>query len=354
MAWPTKPPAGTCGATIASSSPTPPFRTGSRPPGGKRLASLSTTYLDEALADFSGYLAIDEVYDGPFCILSVVDNRRYNRLTFRVLDHDPTQADVRDFLEEFKGQLDNRRLVVLGVTTDGSSLYPEVLKELWPDARHQLCEFHVIKEITKAVLHALAALRKERTAKIPKLPRGRPSQGQLPLARRAKRRKQRVADLFEHRYLFVRHQLSRAQRQRLRKLTRGLPQLRRLREIMDEVYRLFDRRCKSQTALKKLAKLRRRVRRFKTLREALKKLFSPNLEKALEFLDDKLLGSTSNAVERSNRRFRKAQNSIYSVRTKEHLEQRLALDMHREQRAPKRQQTVKTLHGARSRPDSLH
>ena len=90
--------------------------------------------------------------------------------------------------------------------------------------------------------------------------------------------------------------------------------MRRLREIMDEVYRLFDRRCKTQTALKKLAKLRRRVRRFKALGQALNKLFSPNLEKALEFLDDRLLGSTSNAVARSNRRFRKAQNSIDSAR----------------------------------------
>src|SRR5262249_21377856 len=148
-----KPPVGTCGATTVSSSPTPPSRTGSRPPGGKKLECISTTYLDEALANFSGYLAIDEVYDGPFCILSVVDNRRYNRLAFRVLDHNPTQDDVRDLLKQFTGQLDRRGLVVLGVTTDGSSLYPEVLKELWPDARHQLCEFHVIKEITQAVLH---------------------------------------------------------------------------------------------------------------------------------------------------------------------------------------------------------
>jgi hypothetical protein len=318
------------------------------------VEAISTDYLGRALADFSGYLAIDEVYDGPFCILSVVDNRRYNRLAFRVLDHDPTRQDVRDFLKAFKGQLDRRGLKVKGVTTDGSSLYPEVLKELWPDARHQLCEFHALKEITKAVLHALAKLRKELTAEIPKLGRGRPSKEQQPLARKARRQKQRVADLFENRYLFVRHQLSKAQRQQLWRLTRGLPQLRRVREIMDEVYRLFDRRCKTQTAVRKLDQLRRRVRRFKALGQALKKLSSPNLEKALEFLDDKLLGSTSNAVERGNRRFRKAQNSIYSVRTKEHLEERLALDMHREQWAPKRRQTMKTLHVARSRPDSLH
>jgi len=354
MACPTKPPVGTCGATTASSSLGPPSRTGSRPLGKKKVETISTTYLDEALADFSGYLAIDEVYDGPFCILSVVDNRRYNRLAFRVLDHDPTEEDIREFLSEFKGQLDKRSLVVLGITTDGSALYPKVLKELWPDARHQICEFHVIKEITKAVLHALAKLRKEMVAQIPKQPRGRPSKERRGQAWLIARRKQEVAKLFEHRYLFVRHHLSAAQKKQLQKLMRGRPQLRGLRKLMDEVYRLFDRRCKTHTALKKLQKLRRRVRRFKTLGKSLDKLKSPTLEKALEFLDDKLLGATSNAVERANRRFRKAQNSIYSVRTKEHLEQRLSLDMHREQRAPKRQQTMKTLHKARSKPDSLH
>src|SRR5205823_510861 len=103
----------------------------------KKMDSISTTDLDEVLANSSGYLAIDEVYDGPFCILSVVDNRRYNRLAFRVLEHDPAQDDVRAFLREFKGQLDGRGLSVLGITTDGSSLYPTVLKELWPKARHQ-------------------------------------------------------------------------------------------------------------------------------------------------------------------------------------------------------------------------
>ena len=103
------------------------------------MGSISTTYLDEALANFSGYLTIDEVYDGPFCILSIVDNRRYNRLAFRVLDHDPTQDDVHAYLREFKGQLDKRGLSVRGITTDGSPLYPKVLKELWPKIRHQIC-----------------------------------------------------------------------------------------------------------------------------------------------------------------------------------------------------------------------
>jgi hypothetical protein len=232
MACPTRLPAGTSGATTASSSPTPPSRTGSRPPGKKSRATLSGVYLDKALADFSGYLALDEVYDGPFGILSVVDNRRYNRLAFRVLDHDPAHDDVRAFLTELKGQLDQRGRAVCGLTTDGSSLYPKVLKELWPDVPHQLCEFHVLKEITRAVLHALAKLRKQLKAKIPKQRRGRPSNEQQTQVRKVAREKQRVAELFEHRHLFVRHHLATGQRQRLRELTRGLPQLRALRDIM--------------------------------------------------------------------------------------------------------------------------
>jgi hypothetical protein len=309
---------------------------------------MANVYLDTALADFSGYLAIDEAYDGPYCILSVVDNRCYNRLAFQVLDHDPTQDHVRVFLREFQGQLGQRGQAVLGITTDGSSLYPKVLEELWPNVPHQLCEFHVLKEITKAVLHALAKLRKELTAKIPKQPRGRPSKACQAQRRQIARQKQQVAELFEQRHLFVRHQLSVSQRKLLRKLTHGLPQLRSLRAIMEEVYRLFDRRCITQTALPKLKRLRARVRRFKRLGKTLDKLKSPSLEKALVFLDDKLLPSTSNAVERGNRRFRKAQKSIYSVRTKPHLEQRLALDMQREQRAKGRRRTLTTLHRSRS------
>jgi hypothetical protein len=252
-------------------------------------------------------------------------------------------------------ELNVRELVVQGITTDGSPLYPKPLKEVWPSVPHQVCEFHVLKEITKAVLHALAKLRKQLTEQIPKQPRGRPSKQRQAQARAIARQQQRVNDLFTHRHLFVRHHLSGAQKELLRRLTRGLPQLRALRAIMDEVYRLFDRRCKTQTALEKLANLRRRVRRFKRLGKSLDKLKSPNLEKALEFLDDKLLPSTSNAVERGNRRFRKAQASIYSVRTKRHVEQRIALDMQREQRAPGRKKTLKTCHTARSpAADTLH
>ena len=199
------------------------------------------------------------------------------------------------------------------------------------------------------MLRAVAKVRKELAATKPKLGRGRPSS---PSARRAARRRkqidQKVGDLFEHRYLFVQHDLTRTQRQTLHRITRGRPELRTLRNIIDQVYQLFDRRCRTETALAKLAKLRRRVRRFQSVGKTLQKLFSPNLEKALTFLDDKLLPSTSNAVERGYRRHRKMQKTVYRVRTRPTICSRIALDMQREERARQRDQTTQTLHSTRT------
>jgi hypothetical protein len=184
----------------------------------------------------------------------------------------------------------------------------------------------------------------------PKLGRGRPSSAAArKAARQAKRIEQKVGDLFQHRHLFVQHVLTPAQRRTLLRVTRGRPELRTLRGVMDEVYRLFDRRCRSDTALQKLARLRRRVRRFKWIGKTLQKLFSPNLEKALTFLDDKLLPSTSNAVERGNRRHRKMQKTVYRVRTRPHISSRIALDMEREERTQQRDRTTVTLHTARAK-----
>lgn len=305
-------------------------------------------YLDAALDDFSGYIAADELYDGPFCILSIVDNHTFRRLIYEVLDHAPEHADIERFFHRFRMALRLRGLMLQGVTTDGSNLYPEPIFKVFGDVSHQLCKFHVLKELTKAVLHAGAKVRKELAATKPRLGRGRPSStAARKMARQAKQIKQKVGDLFEHRYLFVQHDLTHAERRTLQKITRGLPELRTLRSVMDEVYRLFDRRCRSHAALEKLARLRRRVRRFQWIGKTLQKLFSPNLEKALTFLDDKLLPSTSNAVERGNRRHRKMQKTVYRVRTRSHISTRIALDMEREARAPQRGLTTQTLHRAR-------
>jgi hypothetical protein len=310
---------------------------------------MDTEFLDWALADFSGYVAADELYDGPFCVLSAVDNRCYKRILYDVLDHDPTHDDIRAFLRRLHTALAARGLTLLGITTDGSPLYPTPLAEVFSGVPHQLCQFHVIQDIVKAVVKAVASERKRLAAQQPTLPRGRPRTKAAKQAARTKKRlaAQRAA-LFASRYLFVQRHLNKTERKTLWRVSRGLPQLQALRALMEQVYALFDRRCRTQTALDKLATLRRRVQRFTALGDTLKKLFSPMLEKALTFLDDKFLPSTSNAVERGNRRYRKMQKSVYRVRTQEQIRTRLALDMWREAQAEGRQQTLASLHRARA------
>lgn len=287
------------------------------------------------------------MYDGPYCVLSIVDNHNFQRLLYEVLDHDPTEADISRFFQRFQEALTARGLTLRGITTDGSALYPTPIRQVFGAVPHQICEFHILAELNKAVLKAVAQARRDLKATLPKLGRGRPSPQTRRLAARKKRIEAKITALFEHRHLFVQRHLSPTERQTLQRITRGLPALRTLRQIMDQAYGLFDRRCRTETALAKLARLRQRVARFKHLRQTLKKLFSPNLEKALTFLDDSLLPATSNAVERGNRRHRKMQKAVYRVRTQETIRCRIALDMQRDLQASARHQTTATLHQQR-------
>lgn len=239
--------------TTACSSPSPRSRTGSRPGGKKAQRQAGAEHLDWALSDFSGFIAADELYDGPSCILSIVDHRTYKRLAYHVLRRAPTSKDIEAFFRRFHAALGARGLEVRGITTDGSALYPEPIGAVFGDVPHQVCTFHALRELTNAVLSAVAGERKRLAAGAPKPPRGRPGKAARRAARREKRIARKVGDLFAHRYLFVRRRLTAPERATLRRITRGLPQLRRLRELMEEVYRLFDRRCRMATALAKLA-----------------------------------------------------------------------------------------------------
>jgi hypothetical protein len=48
-----------------------------------------------------------------------------------------------------------RALTLFGVTTDGSALYPAPLREVFGDVPHQICTFHIVAEVSKAVLGTL-------------------------------------------------------------------------------------------------------------------------------------------------------------------------------------------------------
>ena len=263
---------------------------------------------------------MDEVYDGPYCIYYAVDPATQKRVAFQVSD-EGTEEETRRFFVYLR----QIGLGVKGVTTDGSPLYPKVIAEVFPGAKHQVCRFHILKEINLAVLRALAGFRKS----LPKpsaRKRGRPKKGE--------RRKATPAEIlhrqvWENRYLWVHKELTASQHRRLKRICRRQPLLRALRELVDLVYNLFDRRCRMETALEKLEAIRRRkvFREFPQLLPIWKKLRSKNLEKALLFLNDEFLEGTSNAVERANRGYRKIQKTVYRVRARHMIEGRIKLDM---------------------------
>ncbi len=239
--------------------------------GKKSETSIGTEYINKVLDNFSGYIAAEELYDGPFCVLFIVHNHNFRRLCYEVLDHDPTHEDITRFFKRFNGMHEARELTLKGITTDGSSLYPDPIAKVFGKVKHQICRFHILQEITKAITKSVAKVRKDLKGRKIKCPRGRPSGKEAKeVALKNKRLQSKIAELFEYRYLFVKHLLTPKEKKILQRITRELPQLRTLRSIMDEVYRLFDRCCRMDTALAKLAVLRRRVNRFKKLRKPLK------------------------------------------------------------------------------------
>src|SRR5713226_1602719 len=230
MACPTDPPVGTYGAITACLFLLPPCRIGWRRGEKKAQGHMGGAFLEWALEAVSGYAAVDELYEGPYCVLSAVDNRQYKRVLYEVLDHDATHTDIEAFLGRLKTALDARGLALKGITTDGSALYPEPIRIVFGDVPHQLCTFHMIKDLTKGVLKAVAKERERLARSKPKLKRGRPSSKDKEARRRARKSKdshQKISAVFQDRFLFVKRRLTPSERKRLIHITRGLPHLRK-------------------------------------------------------------------------------------------------------------------------------
>ena len=303
------------------------------------------------LEGFSGYLAVDELYDGPFGVLSIVDNHSFRRLVYRVLDkHEITQEAVTELFKELRAMLEKRGLKLAGITTDGSNLYPQAIQEVFGAVPHQVCRFHVIALITKAAREAAVHLYKQRVAKLPKLKSGRPRQGaEEHKSRRIKAERERLLDLYRHRYTLVAREPEPQELMELMALLQGYPEIASVGDLMQQVYGLYD--CaSSHEALGQLAVIRGQAQSLPqgALTTALlSALNGPCIEKSLVFLDHPRLPSTSNAVERSNRRHRKMQKSVYRVRVRRQIERRVALDLLREERALGREECLMALHALR-------
>src|SRR6266851_6046687 len=175
MVCPPDPRVGISGVIIGSLSLLLPGKIGGKLVEKKAQGSMSGAVLEWALEAFSGYAAVDELYEGPYGVLSAVDNRHYKRVLYEVLDHDATHTDIEAFLGRLQTALDARGVALKGITTDGSALYPEPMRIVFGDVPPQLCPFHVIKDLTQGVLKAVAKERERLARSKPKVKRGRPS-----------------------------------------------------------------------------------------------------------------------------------------------------------------------------------
>jgi hypothetical protein len=286
------------------------------------------------IQEFSGILCVDELHLGQHTLLLATDpvaDRIVGYLLVGVND----QPHLRKFL---------RMLAYWGfapkvVVTDGSNLYPGVLAEVWPTARHQLCVFHVLQDVNRKVLDAVRRLRRQQARRGKcgrKRGRGRPSKKQQRRRNsRGLRVKDKAAFVFKHRYLIVKRSenLSEKEALLLEQMLEYLPELRILRKFCASVYELFSPA--------QLVGVARRRRTMLLKRGEYQEV--PELEQALGLLEgekfDKMIGflecptgervRTNNHVERANRQLRFAEKLRYKWRSIRSLERYLYLRISR-------------------------
>jgi hypothetical protein len=273
---------------------------------------------------FSGTLCIDELHLGRFTLLLATDPLADLPVAFALIDKND-QDHMRRYLKNLKNWGMNPKVVV----TDGSNLYPAVLGELWPDADHQLCVFHVIKDINKLVLNAVRRLRtamNRRGKAGRKKKRGRKgAKSKAAAARRGMSVKEKAHFVFKHRHLIVkrRENLVESERDDLTRMLEYLPKLSTLRRFADRLYWLFDTPKDLHQAGCRRAAIVRDVafQAVPELVKAMEQLDAERFPKLMAYLKNPLSRRvrTNNHVERTNRMFRFLEKVRYKWRRRKTL-----------------------------------
>jgi transposase-like protein len=265
---------------------------------------------------FSGTLGLDELHLGQFTLLLAADPLNDLPVAFALV-----ASNDQDHRRRFLKNLQTWGLMPEVVVTDGSGLYPAILAELWPGARHQLCVFHVLKDLHKQVLDALRRMRRglaRRGNRGRKRKRGRCSKA------RAKRRglthKEKSAFIFKHRFLIVkrRDRMSPQERTDLVTMLNYLPELRTLRDFVDRLQRLFEENQSEALAWRRRAALTtsQAFQAVPELADALEMLVPEKFAKMIALLKSRACRRvrTNNQGERINRKLRHQEKSRYKWR----------------------------------------
>jgi transposase len=284
------------------------------------MAAHRRTVLDH----FSGTLCVDELHLGRFTLLLATDPIADLPVAFALVATND-QVPMRRFL----GNLKTWGLIPRVVVTDGSNLYPTVLAELWPDADHQLCVFHVVKDINKLVLDAVRRFRtamNRRGKAGRKKKRGRKgAKARAAAARRGMTVKEKAHFVFKRRYLIVKRRegLTESERDGLAQMLEYRPSLTVLRRFVDRIYWLFDTPKDAQQAGCRRAAIVRDPA-FQAVPELVKAMEQRDEEKfakLMAYLKDPVgrRVRTNNHVERTNRMFRFFEKVRYKWRRRRTL-----------------------------------
>jgi transposase-like protein len=278
----------------------------------------------KVLEHFRGTLCVDELHLGRFTLLLATDPLADVPVAFALVDKND-QSHMRRFFLNLRNWGVNPEVVV----TDGSNLYPAVLAELWPDADHQLCVFHVIKDINKLILDAVRRMRTalgRRGKAGRKKKRGRKgAKSKAAAARRGMTVKEKAHFVFKHRHLIVkrRENFTEGERDDLTRMLEYLPGLSTLRRFADRVYWLFGTpKDFHQASCRRAAVVR--DREFQAVPELVKAIEQVDVEKfpkLMAYLKNPLSRRvrTNNHVERTNRMFRFLEKVRYKWRRRKTL-----------------------------------
>jgi Transposase len=288
-------------------------------------------YRQWTLEQFSGTLCIDEIHLGHRTLLVATDPLGDFPVAFALVGAND-QAHMRRFLSNLKNWGFSPRVVV----TDGSNLYPALLADLWPEAAHQLCVFHVLKDINEKILDEVRRLRTQLARRGRSGRRGRPRQGR----RRDVRVKEKAHFVFKHRHLIVkrRQRLSDQEARDLRQMFEYLPALRTLWLFADAVYQLFEGQHSPHQVWCLRARLVKRVayQDYPGLVAAIDMLEPTKFAKMIAFLHSPVRQRvrTNNHVERTNRKLRYLEKVRYKWRRRRTIVRFvvLALDRWRQRR----------------------
>jgi hypothetical protein len=274
-------------------------------------------YRQWTLGNFSGTLCIDELHLGHRTLLLATDPVNDFPVAFALVS-----ANDQDHLRRFLQNLKNHGFVPRSVITDGSNLYPKLLAELWPAAQHQLCLFHVLKDINQRVLDAVRRLRRKlaRPSK-GKRRRGRLSKSQKRArARSAATKRQQAHFIWKHRLLLVTRpeNLTGHARRTLSQMFSALPALRLLRHFVLKVYGIFAADLTFRQAAGRWATLVNtpEFQADPDLARAVGMLTPEKFEKMIAYVHSPVGQRlrTNNHVERTNRRLRYLEKVRYKWR----------------------------------------